>query len=213
MRALWVEDHVLIGDSLETLLQVVMPEVSLDKARDLKTAMALVSAIPYDLVLLDWWLGPNTGEQAMARFREVGCLAPFLVVSGDEREVVKSRALALGAVGFVSKASPPHALVETMRSALSGKASGAADAALVATTAAPQRPNVSLGTLFPELTERQLDVFEQLTLGRSDKQIARHLGVASSTVRTHVRAILEIVGVHSRGEATHAAQVRGAGAF
>lgn len=213
MRALWVEDHVLIGDSLEMLLQVVMPELSLDKAHDVRNALALVRAIPYDLVLLDWWLGPDTGEHAMVQLRAGGCVAPFLIVSGDEREVVKRRALALGAVGFVLKASPPQTLVETIRAALAREPGHAGAFASPEPTPAPARPSVRLGSLFPELTERQVDVFEQLTLGRSDKQIARHLGVANSTVRTHVRAILEIIGVHSRGEATHEAQLRGAGAL
>ena len=65
MRALWIEDHQLIGESLEMLLQVVMPELSLDKARDLDTARQLVQSIPYELVLLDWWLEQSDGATAI----------------------------------------------------------------------------------------------------------------------------------------------------
>ena len=213
MRALWVEDHVLIADSLETLLLVVMPELSLDKARDLDTAIGLVRAIPYDLVLLDWWLGAHTGEHFIGKLVEVGCRAPLLVVSGDDRELVKQRALALGAVGFVSKASKPAELVDTIRAVLGNAQRLGRERAPTPAEAPLPRPNAGVGRIFPELTDRQVEVFEELMLGLSDKQIARKLGVATTTVRTHVRAILEVVGVHSRGEAAHAAWLRGSGAL
>lgn len=212
MRALWIEDHALIGDSLETLLQVVMPEVSLDKARNLRSAKALALQIPYDLILLDWWLGTESGEAAIDDLRRVGCHAPFVVVSGDDRDVVKHRAMAVGASAFISKVASPQVLVDAIRSALAGELVAGNLPPASALEPAPRRQGANLGAVFPELTERQVEVFQQLTLGLSDKQIARNLGVASTTVRTHVRAILEIVGVHSRGEAAHQAQVRGAGA-
>lgn len=212
MRALWIEDHALIGDSLEALLQVVMPEVSLDKARDLPTAENLVRTIPYDLVLLDWWIGPDTGERAMPRLRGAGCHAPFLVVSGDEREVVRRRALSLGAAGFIPKAVHPQTLVQAIRDTLADQQPAPRPQRLAGAEPVG-RPVVALSSLFPELTERQVEVLEQLTRGLADKQIAKNLGVALSTVRSHVRAILEVVGVHSRGEVAHEARVRGAGAL
>ena len=52
---------------------------------------------------------------------------------------------------------------------------------------------------FDDLTRRERDVFDELCRGRSDKDIARHLGVAVSTVRNHVAAIYDKLGVHSRG--------------
>lgn len=210
MRALWIEDHALIGDSLEVLLQVVMPEVSLDKARDVPTAANLVRTIAYDLVLLDWWIGADAGDRAISRLRGVGCNAPILVVSGDDREVVRQRALAMGAAGFIPKAASPQTLVGAIRAGLADARS--APTQDVGGAAAPiERPTVPLGSIFPELTERQVEVLEHLARGLADKQIAKKLGVAPNTVRSHVRTILEVVGVHSRGEAAHEARVRGAG--
>ena len=210
MRALWIEDHALIGDSLEVLLQVVMPEVSLDKARDVPTAENLVRTIAYDLVLLDWWIGADAGDRAMSRLRVAGCDAPILVVSGDDREVVRQRALALGAAGFIPKASSPQTLVDAIRAGLASARSKPLEGGSSA-DAPIERPTVSLGSVFPELTERQAEVLEYLARGLADKQIAKKLGVAPNTVRSHVRTILEVVGVHSRGEAAHEARIRGAG--
>ena len=54
---------------------------------------------------------------------------------------------------------------------------------------------------FPDLTDRQAEVFRVMVRGMSDKQIARELSITEATVKTHVRAILGVVGVRRRGEA------------
>lgn len=213
MRALWIEDHQLIGDSLEMLLHVVMPDVSLDKAKDLETAQRLVAAFQYELILLDWWLGAQDGEATMRSLRAAGCTPPIIVVSGDDREPVMRRALALGAVGYVPKTADPATLVEAIRQALRGGENRPRP--MPSPQARPASPGalppIDVETVFPDLTARQADVFRALMRGLSDKQIARDFGISDTTVKTHVRAILSIVGVHKRGEATYEARVRGAG--
>lgn len=206
MRALWIEDHQLIGDSLELLLQVVLPELSLDKARDLESARQLVEAIPYEVVLLDWWLGEQDGERTLRALRAAGCVAPVVVVSGDEREPVMRRALQLGVAGYVRKSADPQELIETLRTVLAGKTAPMPRAS----GAGGPPPGLDLATLFPHLSPRQLEVFRALLRGASDKQIARELNIGDSTVKTHVRVILQALGVRSRGEAAHAARSAGA---
>lgn len=209
MRALWIEDHQLIGDSLELLLQVVMPQVSLDKASSLHTALRLVQEIRYELVLMDWWLGQQDGEATLAGLRGCGCHAPVIVVSGDDTDIVKRRALALGASQFVSKASDPMALVAAIRKALPNQAADDVQWPPVGREQA-EPGSQALHDIYPTLTARQIEVFKHLMLGRADKEIARDLGIADSTVKTHVQVILQEVGVRRRGEAVHAARARGA---
>lgn len=205
MRALWIEDHPLIGDALELLLQVVLPELSLDKARDLPTALELVQTIPYEVLLVDWWLGEHDGELSLARLRESACQAPVVIVSGDEREPVLRRALALGVAGYVRKSAEPQELIDTLRAVLAGQ-----PAPLPPTCAGKVRlPTLDVATLYPALTTRQHEVFRALLRGSSDKEIARELGIGDSTVKTHVRVILQSLGVRSRGEAAHAARAAG----
>lgn len=212
MRALWIEDHQLIGDSLEVLLHVVMPEISLDKARDVEAAQRLISTFSYQLILLDWWLGSQDGEVTMQSLGAAGCVTPVIVVSGDERESVMRRALALGAVGYVPKSADPATLVAAIRSVLSGRMNlRVSAAALGVRPLSPAVRPINIATAFPELTARQVDVFRGLMRGLSDKHIARELGISDTTVKTHVRAILQIVGVRKRGEATYQARARGAG--
>lgn len=209
MRALWIEDHQLIGDSLGLLLQVVMPQVSLDKASSLQTALRLVEEIHYELVLMDWWLGQQDGELSLSSLRAVGCNAPVIVVSGDDSEHVRRRALALGASRFVSKGAEPMALVAAIRSALPGEAAldGPPPSVRGGDGAAPE--GRQLEHVYPTLTARQIEVFKLLMQGRADKEIGRDLGIAESTVKSHVHVILQEVGVRRRGEAAHAARTRG----
>ncbi len=207
MRALWIEDHQLIGDALEELLHVKMPEISLDKARDLDSAVAFVQTIHYELVLLDWWLGEDDGEKTFRALREAGCKAPVIVVSHDESGATKQRAMAFGAFGYVTKSADPQTLIAVIRGALPGVVAAAdppSSSPALSSAAAIQQA-------FPELTARQADVFVLLIRGLSDKQIARELGISDNTVKTHVRAILQALGVSRRGEAAHAARTRGAG--
>lgn len=211
MRALWIEDHQLIGDSLEMLLQVLMSDVSIDKARDIDIAVRFAESIPYELVLLDWWLGQVDGATTIKALRTAGCLAPVLVVSGDERDVVLRQALAAGAVGYVTKSAEPEALIQAIRDALGGIVRRAPRVAFHASEPLTPLPALDVREVFPELTSRQADVFRGLMRGEADKQIARDLGLSGTTVKTHVRAILQVVGVSSRGAAAYAARSRGAG--
>lgn len=211
MRALWIEDHHLIAESLDMLLHVVLPEVSLDKAADIETAARLVSRIEYELVLLDWWVGGRSGVEAIRALREAGCPAPILVVSGDERELVMRQAMAAGAVGYLTKSAEPSALLQAIRDALAGGVPVPGRRSRPAAAEPSPMPGLDVQMIYPELTPRQADVFRRLMKGTSDKQIARDLQLSDATVKTHVRAILQIVGVHSRGEATYQARSRGAG--
>jgi len=209
MRALWLEDHQLIGDSLELLLQVMMPEISLDKARTVDVAVQLAQSFQYEVILLDWWLGDTAGPTTLQALREAGCEAPFIVVTADERPQVLEEAWRLGAMAHVSKAAEPEQLLEALRRALQ-VCQPVTRSAASATGAASPVAAVDISQVFPELTPRQADVFRCLMRGLSDKEIARELDVSHTTARTHVRAILQVVGANRRGEAVYKARSRGA---
>lgn len=202
MRALWIEDHQLIGDSLELLLQVVLPDLTLDKAKNLDSAEQLVASIPFQLVLLDWWLEASDGAAAITALRAAGCDAPIVVVSGDDREAVMRQAWAMGVAGYVRKSAEPQELIDTLTAVLAGQR-----AALPPSVPARDGlPALDVATLFPDLTPRQADVYRAMVRGASDKQIARELGIGESTVKSHVRVILQTLGVGKRGEAAHRAR-------
>ena len=152
-------------------------------------------------MLLDWWLEASDGAAAITALRAAGCDAPIVVVSGDDREAVMRQAWAMGVAGYVRKSAEPQELIDTLTAVLAGQR-----AALPPSVAArPGLPALDVATLFPDLTPRQADVYRAMVRGASDKQIARELGIGESTVKSHVRVILQTLGVGKRGEAAHRA--------
>lgn len=213
MRVLWIEDQQMIGDALELLLDVVMPDISLDKATNIETALQLVGNFRYELILADWWLGMQDGEATIRRLRAAGCNLPVIVVSGDEREPVRSRALELGVSGYVSKSAAPECLVAAIQRVVQGALTPVADTSAQRASIDGSLPPLNVESRFPDLTPRQMDVFRALARGVSNKQIARDLNISDTTVKTHVRAILQALGVSTRGEAVFAGRMRGVSGF
>lgn len=211
MRALVIDDEQLVLEGLEAYLQVAMPDLSLDKTADIPTALSLAANVHYELVLLDWHLADQEGRavdgRAMVRaLRARANRLPVLIVSGDERTDWVATVLELGLAGFVPKTSPGATLVKAIHTAVQGQVyfpAGLGQAESVDYSA--DRPSSAqpsdLRLRYPELTERQAEVFQVMVRGLSDKQIAKELAISESTVKTHVRNILCIVGVHRRGEA------------
>lgn len=221
MRVLVIDDEQLVLEGLEAFLQAALPDITLDKTADVTTALRLAAAFHYELVLLDWHLvdehgGSTDPGQIIASLRQQGGDTPIIVVSGDVQGPWAQRIAQWGLAGMVPKSAPGKVLLAAIEAARSGQAWPAAAPLATASTAAeantaprntPQpTPELDPRAQYPELTERQAEVFKVMARGLSDKQIARELGIAETTVKTHVRAILDVVGVRRRGAAVWAMQ-------
>jgi two-component system, NarL family, nitrate/nitrite response regulator NarL len=221
MRALVIDDEQLVLEGLEAFLQAANPELSLDKTADATTALRMAQSVQYELVLLDWHLVNERGDPldgcAMVKaLRGHGCQAPILIVSGDDRPDWPSLLLELGLSGVVPKSAPGSRLLDAIQVAMRGGiflppqtlAQRANSRYRAANPPEPMDPKEK----FPDLTDRQAEVFRVLVRGLSDKAIARELGITEATVKTHIRSILSVVGVHRRGEAVFEITNRCAGA-
>jgi two-component system nitrate/nitrite response regulator NarL len=219
MRALVIDDELLVLEGLEAFLQAALPELSLDKTSKVSTALRLAGTIPYGLVLLDWRLlndagQPVDGSAVVRALRAQDAKVPVLVVSGDESIDWPSLVLELGLSGVVSKAASGATLLDAIQVVLRGGLflPGRSAASQPRQVPAPRLTGANeLRVRFPELTDRQAEVFQVMVRGLSDKQIARELSISETTVKTHVRAILAVMGVHRRGEAIFQASARGDG--
>lgn len=213
MRLLVIDDEQLVLEGLEAFLQAALRDVSLDKAAHAAAALRLASTFRYQLVLLDWNLADARGQvedtrELVRQLRAGGLDGPIIIVSGEDRSDWPALLLELGLSGMVPKTAPGTALIDAIEVALRGGMYLPAPAVRQQTHAAYRRaplppPPPDPATRFPDLTERQAEVFREMARGQSDKQIARTLGISETTVKTHVRAILGIVGVHRRGQAVY----------
>jgi DNA-binding NarL/FixJ family response regulator len=205
VRALVVDNDRLLLDSLRLLIESRWPAVQIDVASDEARALVLAATHGYELVLLDWWLGSGTSQACLDRLREVCPSARIVVMSGDDRSELVALALEHGAAGFLRK---NVADFETLRQALDIVMHGGVYLPGHSPVhAGPVSPSVTgsapkdLRDVFPTLTDRQREVLRVLLRGKSDKQIARDLDIAVTTVKTHAQALYRELGVSSRAEA------------
>ncbi len=181
IRVAIVDDHPVLRDGIASLLarESDMEVVILgDSVKDAETIMAGADS---DVLLLDVRLGTQSGLTALTG-RTDGGPAVVVLTAYDYPQYAEA-ALRLGAAGFVLKNGPMDDLLAAIRAAAAGGLHFGV------------RPGQRLA-----LTQRELEVVRLVVDGRSNDEIATHLGIASKTVESHLRRIFERFGVVSRTE-------------
>jgi len=207
-RILLADDHPLFAEALQNLIERSMPASILTVVTDLPAAhRALGSGQSYDLAILDLHMPGANGfqgiEQTLARFPKT----PLVVISGDATPAEVSRALELGAKGFLPKTLPGKVLAAALQVIASGGTYVPASYAQSARRATGQRSTPSE----QDLTPREAQVLALLAAGRTNKEIARSLDLQEITVKLHVRNIFRKLGVRNRVEAANTATARSLG--
>lgn len=199
MDVLLVDDHALFREGLALLLREVDEGVVVRHAASVPQALQrLDEGGRPDLILLDMVLPGEQGLDALKRVREHAEEVPTVVVSGAEDPQLVRDCIDAGAMGFIPKASDSRVMTAALRLVLSGGVYLPSLVILAAPlVAAEPRP-------LAELTPRQRDVLMRLVQGKPNKIIARELGISDTTVKTHVSAVLQCLGVHNRTEAVFA---------
>lgn len=199
-RFLVVDDHPIVRHGFALSVGEIHPDAEILEAGSLAEAMAVVRRTPdIALVLFDLALADLTGDRRHGIRRMVEQLGriPLLVISGSDEigDIVES--VRLGARGYILKTSSTAVLEHAMSLALTGETFLPLPRAVLGGTVAeePERP---AGRMLDRLTDRQRDVFQLLLAGSSNKEIARQLGVLEGTVKVHVRAIMQKLGVRNR---------------
>lgn len=159
-----------------------------------QSALAALEPKPPDVMLLLMdRTGPLTTE-LVGRIRKQRPGLPVIVCLGSNTQCDVLAALAAGAVSILIEPIRPHDLAVALESAARGGSFLCAKTHLQMTsTIHVQRIATTLS-----LSRRQADVIERLLQGLSDKEIASQLGIAESTVRTHLRALYRRLDVHTR---------------
>ncbi len=209
MKFLVVDDHVLIRDALRGVLAALSPGVSILEASSSRQALGIADDnTDIELVMLDLGLPDASGFDTLAELRQRHPEMAVVVLSASQNRGDITRALQLGAQGFI----PKSATREVMLGALDFIFAGGIyipteilvpdpSASAQATDAERALPPASdLG-----LTARQREVLALMMQGKSNKAICRSLKVAEPTVKNHVTAILKALNAANRTEAVVAA--------
>ena len=200
---LLADDHGLVRHGLQLLIAEVLPSLRVHLAGSLAETLAtLASAGRFDLVLLDLTLSDVHGLAGLHRLREDFPYVPVVILSAqDDRDTVLA-ALDAGAMGFISKAASPGELREALTGVLVERRIHLPRSVSGGLAAQPEVGGRDLSTLAAlGLTERQIEVLGYVVQGLRNKEIARALDVAESTVKIHVQHILRKLELNSRVQA------------
>ena len=189
ISVLIVDDHPVVRRGLRALLDVQEDIVVAGEAGDGATAVSLAMSLRPDIVLLDLKLPGMDGVAVLEQLR--ACGLRVLVLTSATEPSVAARAVRAGAAGVLYKDIDPDALVRAIRSVRDGNVLLAPEAVSA----------LSRGSRVDTLTPREREVLTGIAEGRSNREIARSLGVSEKTVKAHVSSVLAKLGVQDRTQA------------
>ncbi len=198
-RIFLVDDHPLVLEGLTQCLQQEPGFTVAGHASNSKEALRAIKAAPPDIVIVDIALPGRDGLELIKDLQALQPACRCLVLSMFEEELYGERALRAGAQGYVMKHEPPETLIAAIRQVLAGN--------LVAGTVIMQRalkwnlrpPEAHALAPEQELTDRELEVYRLIGLGRRRPAIAAQLDISVKTFEAHRANIRRKLGLSSAG--------------
>ncbi len=202
-----IDDHTLLRRGLLALLSQQPDLRVVGEAGDAAEALRLLPALRPDVILLDNHLPGVRGVDAIAGLREAsqGSRVLMLTVSEDGQDL--AAALRNGAQGYLLKTIDGDLLAQAIRRAARGEPvvspemMGKLVAAFQSQGAPTPEPLPEEEEPASVLSPREEDVLREIARGLSNKEIARALDIAETTVKIHVQHILRKLGLSSRVQA------------
>ncbi len=202
MQIFVVSGHPCCRLGLATILEGVVENVQVVEARSIDhLAELLPESAQADLVVFDTSANVNREMETVARLQEMKGIGAVMVIHEQDQPEIARRYLDMGVNGVVPKRTEIPVLISAARLVLSG-GRYVPDLVLNADTVGfVETPEEFAIAGLERLTRRQMDVLKELGQGASNQEIGTRLGIALATVKLHVNAILNTLGVRNRTEA------------
>jgi NarL family two-component system response regulator YdfI len=197
IRVLMADDHLIVREGLQTILETVEDLELVGEARDGVEAVQLSAELLPDVVLMDLRMPRMDGIEAIRQIKAQHPQIEIVILTTYDEDEYIIKGLQAGARGYLLKDSGRQALFNSIRAAARGESllRSAVIEKVVAHLAGKES-----GTPAP-LSEREMEVLRRIAQGAANKEIAHQLSISERTVKAHVTAILNKLGVNSRTEA------------
>lgn len=194
-----VDDHAVVREGLRTFLELQDGIEVLGEAADGEEAVEAAERLRPDVVLMDLVMPKLDGVGAMRELRVRLPRTRVIVLTSFADDERLLPAVQAGAAGYLLKNVQPRELARAVRAAHAGEAllDPVVAARLVEAIAEPAPGSPPRG----DLTPREREVLTLICRGRSNKLIARELGISEKTVKAHVGHVLAKLGVSDRTQA------------
>ena len=203
LRALIVDDHTLVSQGLELMLSTLDGIEPVAVVRTGEEALEFAAREKVDIVLMDVNLGPDlSGIDATQLLKERSPDVKVLMLTMYTDPATVTRAVKAGADGYLSKGSSREAVERAIHDVMEGRS--------VLDPSVTKGVFGKLGSDDPHaLTDRELDILQELSNQKSTSEIGATLHLSEDTVRGHLKAIFRKLEVRDRTEAVSEAFRRG----
>lgn len=218
IRLLVVDDHSLFRRGLTALLSQEPGIAVVGEAADGGEALRRAEGLQPDVILLDNHMPGVRGVDLLPGLFDVAPQARVLMLTVSEDEEDLAAALRGGAMGYLLKTMDGRDLADALQRVMHGesvvspeltsKLVNAFKLSASAATAGPASPTLDAEA---GLSPREHDILKEIARGASNKEIARTLGIAETTVKIHVQHILRKLNLSSRVQVAVWASERGLG--
>jgi len=198
-RIVIADDHPLFRGALREAVSGLFAHVEIGEAGSFEEVAALLDrGGDVDLILLDLSMPGVRGFSGLIYLRAQYPSVPVVVVSANDDPAVIRRCMDLGTSGFIPKTLGIEEMRAAIKRVLDGGVWTPPDVDL---SAGSDAETANLMARLASLTPQQVRVLMMLSEGLLNKQIAYELSVSEATVKAHVSAILQKLGVESRTQA------------
>ncbi len=203
IRIALIDDHTLFRSGLKALLSRQNDFEIVGEAPDGLEGVKLVEKTKPDIVLLDLDMPTMSGNEALAQILEADPSQKVLMLTVSEDGDDLAESVRLGASGYLLKKIDADFLLQSIRHAVAGDSviSPEMTSKLVMRLRSNSFRNPTATADIDSLTPRERQTLAWLARGASNKEIARSLDLAESTVKVHVQSVLRKLNIKSRVQA------------
>jgi len=200
IRLLIVDDHPVFRAGLRDALSGDETLDIVGEASDGNEALKQARALRPHVVIMDLWMPQCSGVEATRQLHTEMPEVNVLILTVSDRDADLLSAIAAGARGYLTKDEKPEQILQAIHYVASG---GAIVSALLASTLLSEFMKQQPGATEDNscLSQREQEVLRLVAQGASNKEIAGSLFISGSTVKSHLRRILEKLHVVNRSQA------------
>ena len=202
IRVLLVDDHELMRQGLRSILERERDVEVVGEAESGRAAVELARSLEPDVVVMDVAMKDSNGIEATRQLRSALPNLKVIALSSHSDSRYVNAMLDAGACGYVLKANAFDDLRRALVAAQQGKSYLCPDVTESVVGASLHQPESNRAASHASLSPREKEVLQLLAEGLSSPEIGQRLFVATSTVETHRRNVMQKLRIHSVADLT-----------